>query len=197
MSGSLRVAVADDERDMRDYLKEVLPRLGHQVVGVAENGQQLLDCCQAQNPDLIITDVRMPGIDGFQAVAAYPVARPVIVVSGHHDDDTLGRIGLDPVMAYLVKPISEADLKAAIVVAMLRYQHFQSLRKEVADLRQALEDRKIIERAKGVLMRRVQLREDDAFRRLREQASEHQVKLAEMARKVMAAESVLAQFERS
>src|SRR5262249_4209753 len=157
----LRIIVADDERDMREYLQEVLTRLGHQVVAVS-TGQELVELCDATTPDLVITDIKMPQGDGLEAAVAIqqggqPI--PVILVSASHAADILTRLGSEPVMAYLVKPISEADLKTALTVASLRFQHFLALQKETANLRQALEDRKLLERAKGILMSRLRVDE--------------------------------------
>ncbi|HEU5115221.1 MAG TPA: response regulator, partial [Isosphaeraceae bacterium] len=168
MTRSLRIAVADDEPDMQDYFRTILPRLGHAVVSVARTGQDLVANCVASHPDLVITDIKMPDMDGIQAaIEIYkqlPV--PVILVSAHHDADFIRRAEADHILAYLVKPIKQSDLEPAIAIAMRRFEQFQALRKETTDLKQALEDRKIIERAKGVMMRKAGLDEADAFRRL-------------------------------
>jgi AmiR/NasT family two-component response regulator len=196
VSAPLRVAVADDERDIREYLQEALTRLGWKVTVAAATGRELVSACQAAPPDLIITDIKLPDLDGIEAArqanAAGPV--PVILVSAHHTDDLLARLSDLPVLGYLVKPITEANLKAAVAVAVTRFRHFEALRQEAADLRQALDDRKLIERAKGALMRRLGVDEDEAFRRLRSAASGKNLKLAEMARQIMAAESVFAEL---
>ena len=103
----------------------------------------------------------------------------------------------DHVMAYLVKPVKQADLEAAIDMAMMRFEHFRTLRKEAADLRQALEDRKLVERAKGILMRRISLREEDAFRRMQKLASVHNHKLTDVSRRVLAAEEIFTELEQA
>jgi response regulator NasT len=199
MSGALRIVIADDDRDMREYLQEALTRLGHQVAGMAERGRQLAEFCRTIRPDLVITDIRMPDMDGLEAAAAINRDRPVpvILVSAHHDQDILTRLGDAHIMGYLVKPITEANLKTAIVLAMLRYQHFLALSKEAADLRQALEDRKVIERAKGILMRRLGVDEEEAFRRLRTLASSQNLKLVDVGRRVLASEDIFAQLDRT
>ena len=99
-------------------------------------------------------------------------------------------------MGYLVKPVAEAHIKAAIALAMLRYRHFQALVKEAAELRQALDERKVIERAKGALMKRLRVDEAEAFRRLRSLASEQNLKLVEVGRRIVAAEEVFSQLDR-
>ncbi len=190
MTRSLKIAVADDERDMRDYFQQILPHLGHQVVVVAETGKELVERCAATPPDLVITDIKMPDMDGIDAaVALYqhgPV--PVILVSAYHDSEFIRRAEADHILAYLVKPIKQADLEPAIAIAMRRFEQFQALRKETVDLKQALEDRKIIEKAKGVLMKKASLDEHDAFRRLQKLASDKNKKLVEIARIIMTAE---------
>jgi AmiR/NasT family two-component response regulator len=199
MKHPLRVAVADDESDVRDYLQEVLPRLGYEVVGVASTGRELTDQVRASNPDLIIADIKMPDMDGIEASTAVNRDRaiPVVLVSAHHDAQTLTRVGADHIMGYLVKPISEADLKTAITLAMVRFQHFQALVKETSDLRQALEDRKLVEKAKGVVMKRLRVDEEESFRRMRKHASDHNLKLAEVSRRVIAAEEVFREMEKN
>src|SRR5262249_55214881 len=142
--------------------------------------------------------IKMPDMDGIEAAQAINQGRPipVILVSAHHDTDLLNRAKLENVMSYLVKPIKEPDLQSAITLAMLRFQHFQALAKEARDLRQALEDRKLIERAKGIVMRRVRVDEDEAFRRLQRLASNHNQRLVEVAQRVLAAEEVFHQMEK-
>jgi len=178
MTHSLRIAVADDEPDMRDYFQKSLTRLGHQVVAVAADGRELVEKCRAAAPDLVITDIKMPDLDGIDAAAQLYRERPVpvILVSAYHDPSLIERAEVDHILAYLVKPIKQADLAPAI---------------EAADLRQALEDRKVIERAKGVLMKRANLDEQDAFRRLQKLASEKSRKLVDIAQMVLVAEEAI------
>src|SRR4051812_3239614 len=192
MSRPLRVAVADDERDVRDYMQDVLTRLGHQVVAVAETGRQLAEQVKAVAPDLVITDIKMPDMDGIETSLAVNRDRqvPVILVSAHHDAELLTRAGADHIMGYLVKPVKEADLKTAISLAMQRFGQFLALAREASDLRQALEDRKLIERAKGVLMKRLRVDEEESFRRLRKLSSDRNRKLVEVAREVVGAEDI-------
>lgn len=190
MTRALRIAVADDEPDMRDYFQTILPLLGHEVVAAAETGRQLVEKCRTEKPDLVITDIKMPDMDGIDAASRIykEAAVPVILVSAHHDAATVERASAEYVMAYLVKPIKQADLEPAIAIATRRFEQFQALRKESADLKQALEDRKVIEKAKGVLMKKAGLDEHDAFRRLQKLASDKNKKLVEIARIILTAE---------
>jgi response regulator NasT len=193
----VRIAVADDDRDIREYLVEVLPRLGHEVVASASNGRELVEQVRRTRPDLVITDIKMPETDGIELATQINRERqvPVILLSAHHDNEMVRRAAADHIMAYLIKPVNEADLKTAIPIALLRFRHFQTLSEEAATLRQSLEDRKLIEKAKGILMRRLRIDEEDAFRRLRMLASSQNRKLVEVGREVASAEEVFRQLE--
>lgn len=133
MNTRLRIAVADDELDMRDYFARILPRLGHDVVCVAENGRQLVEFCRTSPPDLVITDIRMPEMDGIEASLAINSLRPtpVILVSAFHDAHLIRRAEDDHIEAYLVKPIKQADLKTAIALSMRRFEQVRALRQQV------------------------------------------------------------------
>jgi response regulator NasT len=194
MTSGLRIAVADDEPEMRDFFERVLPRFGHQVVAVAENGAQLIEHCRRLEPDLIITDIKMPELDGIEASSQICRERaiPVILVSAYHDPELIARAEADHVLAYLVKPIGLADLQPAIAIAVRRFAELQALHKDCNDLRQALSDRKIIERAKGLLMKLAGIDEKEAFQRLQQLASEKNQKLVDAAQSLLAIEKALA-----
>jgi response regulator NasT len=193
MTQSLRITIADDELDMREYFQKILPVLGHTVVSAAATGKELVDHCRTHEPDLVISDIKMPDMDGIDAANEIyrQNAIPVILVSAYHDPGLIERAESDHILAYLVKPIKQADLEPAIGLAMRRFAQFQSLRKEATDLRQALADRKIIERAKGVLMKRANMDEQDAFRRLQKLASEKNRKLVDIASMIVTADEAL------
>lgn len=193
MPTNLRIAVADDEPEMRDFFEKVLPRLGHQVVAVAENGVQLVEHCRQLKPDLVITDIKMPELDGIDASCQICRERsvPVILVSAHHDPAVIARAEADHVLAYLVKPIGLADLQPAISIAVRRFAELQALQRECTDLRQALADRKVIEQAKGLLMKLAGIDEKEAFHRLQELASEKNQKLFDAAQSILAVEKAL------
>jgi response regulator NasT len=193
MSERLRIAVADDEADMRDFFERMLPLCGHDVVATAETGAELVEHCRALKPDLVITDIKMPDMDGIAAssLIAQEQIIPIILVSAYHDAELVNRAAADHVLAYLVKPIGQADLAPAIAIAMRRFQELQSLRKEASDLKQALADRKVIEQAKGVLMKVTGVDEKDAFRRLQELAADKNQKLVDAAQAVIAMEKTL------
>jgi response regulator NasT len=179
---------------MREYLEKVLTRMGHEVVAVAANGRELVEQCLAKQPDLVISDINMPELDGIEAAAQIFKQNqiPLILISAHHHQEFVERAEADHVMAYLIKPIKQADLEPTIAIVMRRFAQFRELRKEARDLRQALADRKAIERAKGILMKRAGIDEPCAFRRLQKLASEKNLKLVEVARHILLAEEALA-----
>jgi response regulator NasT len=193
MSRSLRIVIADDEADLRDYLQETLSVLGHEVVGIAATGRELVEQARTTQPDLVITDIKMPEIDGIDAADEIcqdgPI--PIIIVSAYHDRELVSRAGESHVLAYLVKPIGQQDLETAISIVMRRFEQFQDLRRETADLRQAMADRKIIERAKGILMQRAGLSEEEAYRRLNKTARDGNQKLRDVAQSILTAEELL------
>lgn len=192
MTAKLRIAVADDEEDMRDFLVCMLPRCGHEVVCSAATGTQLVEHCRQYLPDLVITDIKMPHLDGieasFQIYHDRPV--PVILVSAYHDETLIERAEADHVLAYMVKPITVVDLQPTISIAMRRFAELQSLHQECENLKQALMDRKLIERAKSVLMRIAHVDEVEAFRRLQELSGQTNKRLVEASLHVLGMESI-------
>jgi two-component system, response regulator PdtaR len=194
MNVSLRIAIADDEPRMREYLWTSLNRLGHQVVCGAKSGRELIEQCRKHRPDLIIADINMPDMDGIAAIGEIGRQEiiPVILLTGFDDAQYIERAAHAPVLAYLVKPVKDQDLAPAIAIAVERFREIQALRKEAADWKQALEDRKLIERAKGIIMKRAGLDEAEAFRRLQTLASSKSRKLVEIAGAIATAEEIYA-----
>ncbi len=193
----LRVAVADDEPEMRQFFEELLPAMGHQIVCIVQTGRQLTECCHQQRPDVVITDIKMPDMDGIEAAAAVNRERsvPVVLVSGHTEGELLARSGAEYIMSYLVKPVKPADLQAAITLAVARFEQYQRVRAEAASLRQSLEDRKLIEQAKGATMRRLRIDEAEAYHRMRRLSSQHNWKLTELSRRLLEAEQLYKMLE--
>lgn len=193
MTESLRIAVADDEVTMLDYFEDILARLGHEVVAAAATGDDLLAACRRMRPDLVITDIRMPGLDGIEVASQLsgPDPIPVILVSAYHDRELIERAEADHILAYLIKPIRMEELEVAIAIVMNRFRQFETLRLEAEGLRQALEDRKVVEKAKGLLMKQTGLDEEAAFRRLQKLASRQNLRLVEVARSILLAGQAL------
>jgi response regulator NasT len=190
MSESLRIAIAEDEPELLADLEESLAEFGHEVVATAANGAELVERCRETAPDLVITDIKMPGMDGLQAAEQIRKLRPtpIVIISAFHDQEFVDRALKEHVLAYLVKPLNDHSLKASIALAMQRFQEFRALQEQTADLQQALEDRKQVERAKGILMQRAGLSEPDAFRRLQLLSSQKNRKMVEIARIIVEAE---------
>jgi AmiR/NasT family two-component response regulator len=190
MKRSISIVVAEDERVMQKYLEETLTLLGYQVLCLVETGRDLIDRCRALRPNLVITDIRLPDMNGLDAAAEIysiePV--PIIVISAFHDPELIERAERNHVLAYLVKPIKQQDLEPTIAIALSRYHELHTMRQEADNLRQALDDRKIIERAKGLLMKRAGLDEPEAFRRLQKLARDKNQKLIEIAQIIVTAE---------
>lgn len=185
----LQIALAEDEPDTLEYLQGWLNQQGHKVA-TARTGRELVELCREHRPELIITDIRMPDMDGIEAVTQICKDRPipVVLISGHSDTEYIQRAQSAPVLAYLVKPVTGPALEPAIAVAISRFEEFQSVQKEAGDLRQALEDRKSIERAKGILMKTTGMDEAEAFRRLRDLSMDQNKKIVEIAQMILTAE---------
>jgi response regulator NasT len=192
MNHSTRIVIAEDEPLMRNYLVETLTLLGYQVLASAATGRQLVTCCRAHHPDLVITDISMPDMDGLEAAEEIysfePV--PIIIISAFHDPELIARAEKNHILAYLVKPIKEQDLEPAITIARTRFQEFEAMRRETDNLRQALEDRKSIERAKGIIMKKGQIDEAEAFRRLQKIARDKNRKLIDIAHMILSVEEI-------
>jgi response regulator NasT len=197
--GKLRIAVADDEPDVRDYFCTFLPALGYEVVAVARTGKELVQQCRETEPDLLITDVRMPDMDGIEAAGLVCRDRPlpVILVTAYPEPELLDRPGAECVFGYLVKPIKRADLHPTITLAVRRFEHATSLYREAADLRQAVEDRKTVERAKGIVMRRLGVDEQEAYRRINHVSRNKNWKLIDLSRHILRSDQVFEELERA
>ena len=184
----LRIAVADDDAEIREVLQRMLGALGHEVAFHAATGRELVEqCFTQQGIDLVMTDIRMPDMDGLDAagIIYQQCPMPIILLSGHCDRELIERAEENHVFGYLIKPITQAQLEPAIALAIRRYEEFQTLKHEADDLRQALADRKLIERAKGLLMKHLNLDEQEAFRKLQKLASSKNKKLIEIAEMVL------------
>ena len=189
----LRILIADDESIRLMSLRKQLAALGHRVVAEASNGEEAVALAAATQPDLAILDIKMPVADGIEAAEQITRARPIpiILLTAYNEAELVERAAQANISAYLMKPVAEEDLLPAITLALIRFRQFEALRREVSDLREALEARKIIERAKGILMRRLDLTEEEAFRRLQRQSQDSNRKLAEVAEAIVMADRLL------
>ncbi|MCX7839126.1 MAG: response regulator [Anaerolineae bacterium] len=190
---SLRILIADDESLRVMSLKGQLETLGHKVVAEASNGKEAVRLAEELRPDLAILDIKMPEMDGIEAARQITATRPIpiILLTAYSERELAERAASANVSAYLMKPISEQDLLPAIALAVSRFKEFQALHQEVDNLREALETRKLVERAKGILMRRLNLTEEEAFRRMQRRSQNENKKLAEIAQAIITADGML------
>jgi len=190
----MRVLVAEDDPLIALGLCERLRSLGHEPIGPASDGEQAVELARASLPDLYLFDIEMPNLDGLNAamqLAGDGLRRPVVVVTGVDDPSLIERSIASGVSAYLTKPIDSRELEAAMALAAARHDEFQALEAEVDRAQQALEDRKLVERAKGLLMSALNLSEQDAFRRLQLTARERNLRLADVAGRIVEQQSLL------
>jgi len=166
---ALRVLIAEDETIIRLDLKQILERAGLEVCGEARDGGEAVELARTEEPDLAILDVKMPILDGIDAARRILDERPIpiVMLTAYGQDELVSRAVEAGVFGYLVKPFRETDLLPAIATARARHEELQALREEADSLADALAARKTIERAKGLLMERENLTEEDAFARLR------------------------------
>ncbi len=183
----LRILVADDEESIRRTLAGMCESLGHQVVAQARDGAEAVAFAREASPDLILLDIRMPHMDGLEAARAIGEHSlvPILIITAHTDEDFIEEAADAGVFSYLVKPITSERLSAAISTARARFTDLLHLKEELGDAKQALEARKLIERAKGILMRDMRIGEQEAYRWLKRASSHHNQKLSEVARRVV------------
>jgi len=168
--GQTRVVIADDESIIRMDLKEMLTHAGYLVVGEAGDGMSAVHLAREVRPDLVIMDIKMPNLDGVSAakILTEEQIAPVLLLTAYSQRELIDAAREAGVVAYLVKPFREAELLPAMEIALARFREFEELRREVQDLRDALETRKLVERAKGVLMDTQGLTEAESFRRIQQ-----------------------------
>jgi len=190
----MRVLIAEDDPLIALGLQERLRSLGHEPIASAGDGQQAIELARRDPPDLYLFDIEMPNLDGLQAAAQLAeegLRRPVVVVTGVHDPTLIERAIATGVSAYLTKPVDSRELQAALGLAAARHAEFEALEAEVGRAQQALEDRKVVERAKGLLMSALDVSEQDAFRRLQLTARERNLRLADVARRIVEQQRLL------
>ncbi|MFQ5804287.1 MAG: ANTAR domain-containing response regulator [Candidatus Methylomirabilales bacterium] len=194
---ALRVLVVEDEGLVAAGLKGQLEDIGHQVLGLATDAEEAVGLASKLQPDLIIMDIRIPGADGIETARAILAqeAVPIVFLTAYPDEDFVRRAGDAGAMAYLLKPVNESTLRSTIEVALARFTELDALRREVKDLKEALETRKLVEKAKGVLMKRVQLSEAEAFRRMQQKSRTTRTSLKIVAATIVQADDLLAPFE--
>lgn len=194
---ALRVLIAEDEGFVAAGLQAQLKASGHQVVGLARDGEEAVALAEALLPDLILMDIRLPRLDGLEAAHRVLQGRrvPIIFVSAYSNAALAQEASAVGGLAYLVKPVNQQDLLPAIEVALGRFREAEALRQSVQQLEQAIELRKRVEQAKGILMRRLHLTEPEAMRRLQQRSRQTRKPLGKVAEEVIEADVFFAGWE--
>lgn len=189
----LNILIADDETIITMSLTSMLQNIGCRVVGRARSGQEAVDMAKDISPDLIIMDIKMNDMDGLEAskriLAEHPV--PIIILTAFSQADLIEKADAIGVSGYLVKPVTENDLLPAISLARSRFKQFRDLQREVGDLKEAIQTRKLIEQAKGILMEQEGISEAEAFKRIQQQSRNQNVPMAKLAEALIMSSKVL------
>jgi response regulator NasT len=188
---AIRILVAEDEALIRMDLVEMLQEAGYEVVAQATNGEEAIALATEHNPDLAILDVKMPVLDGISAAEKIISIAPVLMLTAFSQRELVERARDAGVMAYVVKPFTIGDLVPAFEIAISRHTQMRSLADEVADLHERLETRKIIDRAKGILMKALNLSEPEAFSWIQRAAMDRRLTMKEVAQAVISPEAAL------
>lgn len=192
-ASSRKVLIVEDDTLVGLGIKANLEKLGHEVIGQVSNSEEAVELFESHRPDLVLLDIKLNGTDGIEVASRLLEIRrcPLIVVSAYSDADLVRRAGEAGVFGYLIKPVSVEGLQAQIEVAVRRFQEQQQLIEEKQELAQTLENRKLIERAKGIFMRRLNLDENEAHRRLQSESQRRRIPLPDLARKIIESEDLL------
>ena len=187
MKPTLRVVVAEDEALIRLDLVEMLTEAGYNVVGQAGDGEAAIELTEREKPDLVVMDVKMPKLDGISAAERIAKQRiaPVVILTAFAQRDLVERARDAGAMAYLTKPFTIEDLMPAIELAVSRFQEIKQLDAEITDLQDQLKARKLIEKAKGLLMKKLQISEPEAFKWMQRTAMDKRRSMTDVAQLVM------------
>lgn len=182
-----RVIIAEDESIIRLDLKEMLTESGYEVVGEAADGTEAVRLAFEKAPDLTIVDVKMPVMNGIEAAREISQAGicPVIVLTAYSQRALVEEAIKSGAMSYLVKPFSKSDLLPAIEVAIARFEEMKDLENKVKELEERLETRKLVEQAKGIIMKRCDLDEESAFRKMQKESMDRRISIAEVAKQII------------
>lgn len=188
----MKVLIADDDPIIRLDLKQMLENLGYEVVAEAGDGQTAVELARQHKPDICIVDVKMPVMDGIEAatILSEEGIAPAMLLTAYSDTELVNRATAAGVFAYLVKPFKPSDLPPSIEVARSRYEQNQALAKEVGNLQERLETRKLVDRAKGILMKANDIDEAEAYRRIQVQSMNLRKSMREVAEAIILAQNV-------
>ncbi|MBI3536786.1 MAG: response regulator [Chloroflexi bacterium] len=185
-----RVIIADDESVIRADLREMLTNLGYLVVGEVGDGQSAINLARELKPEVVIMDIKMPNMDGIQAaqVLTQEKIAPVLLLTAFSQRDLVERAKEAGVVGYLIKPFREQEISPAIDIALARFQEFREMEKQVGDLKETLETRKLVDRAKGILMDTQGLTEAEAFRKIQKMSMNNRKPMKEVAEAIILAQ---------
>jgi len=188
-----KVLIAEDNEKTRAFLTGQLELLGHSVIGAVANGREAVELAEKLNPGLVIMDIKMPEMDGIEAAKTINAKKPVpvILITGVSSYDIAANAIEAGVYAYLLKPVTKKQLDPAIKIALHRFSEFHDMKDEVHDLKDAMETRKLIERAKGILMKRCTISEEDAFKILQRYSQKENKKMREIAKSIISASELI------
>jgi len=186
---ALRLVIADNESIIRLDLREMLEDAGYEVVGEAVNGRKAVELTRMHRPDLVIMDIKMPDMDGITAARkiADDKLAPVLLLTAFSQPEIVEKAKDSGVLGYLVKPVRESNLFPAMEIALSRWEEMQGLEKELDKLKDSLEMRKTVDRAKGILMAAHKLSEQEAYRRIQRYAMTKRLPIKEVAEAIVRA----------
>jgi response regulator NasT len=189
----VRVLICEDEGLTALRLQATIKKLGYEVAGEARDGEEAVAAAARLKPDAILMDIRMPKLDGISATEQIMKARPtaIVMITAYNERELVDAALRAGASGYLVKPVSDEQIEPALKVALNRFSELSDLRGELTDLKEALEARKLVERAKGIFMRRFQLAEDEAYQRLQKMSRDRRQPLKDTAQQVIAAAELL------
>jgi len=184
---ALKIVIADNESIIRMDLKEILEEAGHEVVGEATDGVKAIDLTRKFRPDLVIMDIKMPEMDGIAAakVISNDKIAPVLLLTAFSQKEIVDKAKDSGVLAYLVKPVKESNLFPAMEIAMSRFEEIIQLEHELDDVKNSLEMRKLLDRAKGILMDAYGLNESEAYRRIQQYSMAKRKTIKEVAQAII------------
>lgn len=186
MSQALRVVVVEDEALIRMDVVATLEEAGFEIVGEGADGEEAISLAKEHEPDLVVMDIKMPKLDGISAAEKIAELKiPVVLLTAFSQTDLVSRAAEAGAMAYVTKPFKPADLLPAIQIALARHEELLSLESEIADLSDRLETRKMMDRAKGLLMTQMKLSEPDAFRWIQKASMDRRLSMAQVAKAVI------------
>lgn len=189
----LKAVIAEDEQLTRTIIRARLEKLGHTVVAEASDGQQAIEAARIHKPDVIIMDIKMPVMDGIEAARRILTETPcaILFLSSFNEQELVEQASETGALAYLMKPFRKEDLAPALEMAVRRFRQISSQAKEIDELKETLETRKLIERAKGILMDRHRMSEEEAFKRIHFQARNQNKKMREIAQSIITAADLI------